>query len=82
MTGTVEPAPPYMGTGTPLLRGTVTEFDQAAGTGIVTATDGTPYPFHCIEIADGSRTILRGIDVTFQRLARFGRYQAGAIRPV
>lgn len=70
----------YMGTGTVQHRGTVTAFDPTAGTGVVTADDGTPYPFHCIEIADGTRTIEEGTRVTFERLARFGRYQAAAVR--
>lgn len=70
----------YMGVGATVLHGTVTEFDDRAGTGTVTADDGTTYPFHCIEIADGTRTIEEGSRVTFERLARFGGYQAAAIR--
>jgi cold shock CspA family protein len=71
----------YMGTGTPLRHGRVAAFDAAAGTGTVTADDGTTYPFHCIEIADGSRTIDSGTPVEFVLLAKFGRYQAAQLRP-
>lgn len=63
-----------------MVRGTVTEFDEAAGLGIVTAVAGVAYLFHCIEIADGTRTIDVGQRVTFEPLPRFGRYQAGRIQ--
>ncbi len=63
-----------------MLTGTVTEFDEARGLGIVTATDGKAYVFHCIEVADGTRTIDVGRSVSFQPLPKFGRYQASRIR--
>jgi CspA family cold shock protein len=61
--------------------GVVTEFDEPAGLGVVTAEDGTAYAFHCTEIADGTRTIAVGTRVAFDLLARFGRWEAGSIRP-
>jgi len=45
--------------------GTVTEFDEARGLGVVTADDGAAYPFHCTQIADGTRTIAVGARVRF-----------------
>lgn len=75
------PGQMYMGTGATLRHGKVTAFDPEAGTGTVTGDDGTRYPFHCIEIADGSRTIDPDTPVEFTLLARFGRYQAAQIRP-
>jgi CspA family cold shock protein len=60
--------------------GTVTEFDEAVGLGTITADDGTAYAFHCIEIADGTRTIEVGRRVEFRPLPRFGRIQAGDVR--
>ena len=48
---------------------------------MVTAGDGTAYPFHCTEIADGTRTIAVGTRVEFELLARLGRWEAGSIRP-
>jgi cold shock CspA family protein len=71
----------YMGTGTPRRHGVVSEFDAAAGTGTVIADDGTDFVFHCIEIADGTRTIDPGTPIEFALLAKFGRYQASQIRP-
>ena len=50
--------------------------------GTVTADDGTPYLFHVTEIADGTRSIDVGRAVRFRPLARFGRFQAGAIDKV
>jgi hypothetical protein len=40
-----------------LKSGKVAEFDEHVGLGVVEADDGTRYPFHCTQIADGSRTI-------------------------
>jgi cold shock CspA family protein len=68
-------------TGSAPLIGAVTEFDEPAGLGVVTAGDGTAYPFHCTEIADGTRTIAVGTQVQFELLARLGRWEAGSIRP-
>ena len=65
-----------------MLYGRVTEFDDATGLGSITADDGTTFDFHCIEIADGTRTIEPEQRVAFERLARFGRFQAGAISKV
>lgn len=63
------------------MNGTVTQFDDAAGLGTVTAEDGTAYAFHCTQIADGSRTIAAGTPVSFELVARLGRHEATAIRP-
>jgi cold shock CspA family protein len=60
-------------------RGAVTEFDADRGLGEITADDGSTYPFHCIEIADGSRSIDVGTRVTFTSMAKLGRYEAAAI---
>lgn len=62
-------------------RGVVTAFDEAAGLGVIDGADGTEYPFHCIEIADGSRTIDPGVEVGFDVLAKLGRWEAANIRP-
>jgi cold shock CspA family protein len=61
--------------------GRVRAFDEEAGLGSITGADGHEYPFHCIEIADGSRTIDIGTDVSFDVLAKFGRWEAANIRP-
>jgi ferredoxin len=61
--------------------GTVTEFDDAAGYGHITAADGRNVFFHCTQIADGTRTIVVGTRVSFDELPYLGRYQATDIRP-
>jgi len=64
------------------VRGTVATFDDPRGLGTIDA-DGTSYPFHCTAIADGSRTIDVGTEVTFElRPANLGRWEATDIAPV
>jgi hypothetical protein len=59
--------------------GTVVAFDAAVGLGEVARGDGVRFPFHLIEIADGTRTIDVGVAVTFQLLCKLGRYEAAAV---
>ena len=61
-------------------RGVVRSFDDTAGLGTISGTDGVEHSFHCIEIADGSRTIEPGAGVSFDLLAKFGRWEASNIR--
>jgi len=61
--------------------GLVETFDEAVGLGHVVSVDGRRFPFHCIAIADGSRTIAVGTPVRFDLLATLGRYEATSIRP-
>lgn len=61
------------------LAGTVVEFDRAIGLGEITTADGAHYPFHCIEIADGTRDIEVGTAVTFELLGKLGRYEAARV---
>lgn len=65
-----------------MLHGTVIEFDEGKGLGTVASDNGASYLFHVIEIADGTRTIEVGQEVTFQPLPKFGAYQAGALHKV
>ena len=60
--------------------GTVTAFDEFVGLGVITADDGEAIAFQCIGIADGTRRIDVGADVTFELLPKLGRYEATAIR--
>jgi CspA family cold shock protein len=62
-----------------VLHGVVAAFDEAKGLGTVLGDDGTAYLFHCIEIADGTRTIDVGQAVSFHPLPKFGRVQAGRV---
>jgi cold shock CspA family protein len=63
------------------LTGTVEQFDRDVGLGEVRAADGTRYPFHCIVIADGTRTVEVGATVAFELLPKLGRWEATALRP-
>jgi cold shock CspA family protein len=61
--------------------GVVTEFDDPAGFGTVTADDGVEHFFHCTAIADGSRTIEVGARVAFEVVpGRLGRWEASDLR--
>ena len=57
-------------------RGTVTEFDEYVGLGEVDDGGRQRYLFHCVEIADGTRTIEVGTEVDFDVCAKFGRDEA------
>lgn len=59
--------------------GVVVSFDADSGLGEIAEGDGTVYPFHCIEIADGTRTVDPGTAVRFEVLAKFGRWEAAGI---
>ena len=59
--------------------GRVAAFDEHAGLGTLIADDGSEYRFHCIEIADGSRSIPDGTRVEFVLLPKLGRYEAASV---
>jgi cold shock CspA family protein len=61
-------------------RGVVTAYDDAVGLGVVTTADGAEFAFHCIEIANGTRSIDVGTAVSFEPLAKLGRWEASAVR--
>lgn len=56
--------------------GTVAEYDFERGLGSVVDGAGTVYPLHCTQIADGSRDISPGAEVTFEVLLKLGKYEA------
>jgi cold shock CspA family protein len=64
------------------LTGTVTSFSDAHGLGEITDTASIVWPFHCVSIADGSRTIEVGSTVMFRTGFRVARPEAVAIRSV
>ncbi len=72
------------------MRGSVAEFDDSAGYGRVcdaadaadTEASSGSWFFHCSSIADGSRSIEVGTDVTFHlESGHLGRLEARDIRP-
>lgn len=48
-----------------VLSGVVESFDPRTGAGTIKTTGGDEWPFHCVEIADGSRAIDVGVTVRF-----------------
>ncbi len=66
-----------------LLRGgRVVRFDRHAGFGTVRADDGMELFFHCTAIADGSRTIDEGTEVSFRVVpGHHGRWEAASVQP-
>jgi cold shock CspA family protein len=63
--------------------GTVATFDEHKGYGSVrSADDGRELFFHCTQIADGTRTIAVGTEVTFDVVpGHLGRWEATQITP-
>ncbi|MEI6198605.1 MAG: hypothetical protein WCP83_01535 [Actinomycetota bacterium] len=64
------------------LSGIVTAFNDAHGLGEITDAASVVWPFHCVSIADGSRTIAVGRAVMFRTGFRVARPEAVAIRSV
>ena len=65
------------------MRGTVTQFDVHVGLGSIRGADGRDFPFHCTQIADGTRTIAVGTAVDFAEIpGPLGRWEAAEIAPV
>lgn len=63
------------------MAGTVAAFDVRRGLGEVEDGDGRRYPFHCTQIADGSREIPLGATVEFEVVpGPLGRWEAATIR--
>jgi cold shock CspA family protein len=61
------------------VQGTVIEFDEARGLGVLDA-EGTTYAFHCTALIDGTRTIEVGTAVSFGvRSGGLGKWEATAI---
>jgi cold shock CspA family protein len=62
--------------------GTVQSFEPHSGLGEVCDHDGTVHPFHCVSIADGSRDIAVGAEVTYRvEPGRRGRWEAVELTP-
>ena len=60
--------------------GVVDSFEAERGIGVVSDGGGT-WSFHCTAIADGTRTIEAGVEVSFEvRPGHLGRWEAAALR--
>lgn len=53
-------------------RGTVVAFSSERGAGFVEEEEGGRWPFHCAELADGSRSVPVGAPVVFTLKAGLG----------
>lgn len=62
--------------------GVVTQFDEYVALGEITDSDGRVWPFHCVSIDDGTRTIPTGTAVQFETAWRVARVEAVDIRPL
>jgi len=63
------------------VEGTVVAFDSRRGLGEIRGADDRLYPFHCTQIADGTREIPVGAAVEFTVApGPLGRWEAVAIR--
>jgi cold shock CspA family protein len=60
--------------------GRVIDFDDHVGLGHVEADNGAVHLFHCVEIADGTRTIDVGAEVEFDVMVKFGDDEAANLR--
>ena len=65
--------------GVEVRHGSVTAFDESRGLGEITDECGEVFAFHCVEIADGTRSIAVGTPVRFDIVPKLGRYEAARI---
>jgi CspA family cold shock protein len=66
-----------------IMAGVVMEFDDPRGLGVVVTDGGMQYPFHCANIADGSRRIDVGAAVTWKVVpGRLGTWEAADLRAI
>jgi cold shock CspA family protein len=66
------------------LLGHVMTFDEHRGIGLIEPRSlgaTAPIMFHCIEIADGTRSIAEGAAVTYRVRLKLGKPEAFAVRP-
>jgi cold shock CspA family protein len=62
------------------VHGTVVDFDEQKGYGTVRGADGVEHFFHCTAITGGTRTIDRGVSVTYEVIpGHLGRWEATAV---
>jgi cold shock CspA family protein len=63
--------------------GVIVSFDDARGDGLLQSTGGASFYFHCVTIADGSRTIEVGTNVRAVRhVGRLGHDEVIEVRPI
>jgi cold shock CspA family protein len=66
-----------------VIEGVVEAFDDRRGYGLVRDGDGDGFFLHCVDIADGTRTIAVGTRVSGERrVGRLGRDEVARVAPV
>lgn len=65
-----------------LTEGVIADFDEVVGLGHVETPTGERYLFHCTQIADGSRTIVSGVEVAFEVVERWKGPEAYAVTAI
>jgi len=56
--------------------GVVTDFSEPSGLGVITDESGQQWPFHCVSLEDGTRTVEIGVRVSFVQGFRVARPEA------
>lgn len=56
--------------------GVVTDFSETSGLGVITDESGQQWPFHCVSLEDGTRTVEIGARVSFIQGFRVARPEA------
>ena len=63
--------------------GTVVEFDERRGLGVLATAEGERLTFHAVSISDGSRRISEGARVRFTlRPGNLGEWEAADLEPL
>jgi len=63
-----------------VIHGVVRDFDEQRGDGVLETPRGETFYFHCVEIADGTRTIAEGASVVAtRRVGLRGRDEAAGV---
>jgi len=56
--------------------GVVSEFSDPSGLGVITDENGRQWPFHCVSLEDGTRSVEIGVRVSFVQGFRVARPEA------
>jgi cold shock CspA family protein len=64
-----------------VITGVIESFDERRGDGLLRGDDGENFYFHCVSIADGSRSITPGVRAEGQRaVGRLGHDEVVSVR--
>jgi cold shock CspA family protein len=64
-----------------VITGVIESFDERRGDGLLRGEDGVGFYFHCVAIADGSRSITPGVRAEgFRAVGRLGHDEVVLVR--